>query len=347
MLSCAVKILLIADPHLPVPPLGYGGTERVVHALDNALHALGHQTVLLAGAGSRTPGRLILHRAPQNESWISRSYRKTLFQPLSLLAARGCDVVHNFGRMDYLYSLLRAGPPLVNTFANPVAPYELELLGRARVPSHWVSISAAQRGGSDNSRWRTVYNAVALEHLPFNARPSSTPYLAFLGRLTRNKGVDVAIRVARASGVELRIAGNVSDEAGGREYFEQQVKPALGEGVEWIGEIGDSQKADFLGNAVATLFPIQWDEPFGIVIAESLACGTPVIATRRGSTPELLSHGQTGFLCDTEDELVSAVRNVSSIDRHECRAACEARFSATVMARNYLELYAELTRGRQ
>lgn len=345
-----MKVLLIADPHLPVPPDGYGGTERVVHALDEALNAQGHQTVLLAKRSSKTKGKLLSHRAPNNASHSSRAFRKLLFQPLSLWAARGCDVVHNFGRVDYLRALMTAGPPLVHTFANPVAHYELSILKEARVPSRWVSISQAQRRdlGSDSqdARWRTVYNAVRFEHLSFHATPNAPPYVAFLGRLTKNKGVDVAIRVARAAGIPLKIAGNVSSEPGGVEFFEHHVKPALGDGVEWVGEIGDAQKSEFLGGAIATLFPIQWDEPFGMVVVESLACGTPVIAARRASTPELLSHGETGFLCDNDADFINALGKVSALLRARCREACVSRFSAEVMARRYLEVYTELLGGR-
>lgn len=336
-----MKVLLIADPHLPVPPKGYGGTERIVHLVAQGLAESGHEVVLLAREGSRSPGALFHHRAPA-ASFVSRARRKLSFQPLSLVAARGCDVVHNFGRVDYLYSLLRLGPPLAVTFENPIAPYELEILRRARKPSAWISISDAQRSGAGEGPWRTIYNAVDTTRLRYHERPAPDPYLAFLGRLTPNKGVHVAIDVAERAGLPLKIAGNVSNEPGAREYFVEQVRPRLRGKIEWIGEIGDEQKNGFLGGASALLFPIQWQEPFGIVVAESLACGTPVIATRAGATAELIDHGRTGALCHDLDELVEAAQAVEGLNRGACRATAEARFSAEAMTRAYLSAYEEL-----
>jgi glycosyltransferase involved in cell wall biosynthesis len=142
----------------------------------------------------------------------------------------------------------------------------------------------------------------------------------------------------------LKIAGNVSKEPGGRAYFEAQVKPQLDDGVEWVGELDDRQKIPFLGNALALLFPIQWDEPFAVVVGEALACGTPIIALRRASTPEAIRHGRTGFLCDTPQEMVVAVRHVQEIDRAHCREFAEKTLAADVMADEYLKIYEETIR---
>jgi glycosyltransferase involved in cell wall biosynthesis len=191
------------------------------------------------------------------------------------------------------------------------------------------------------AQWRTVYPAIDIERIPFRARPGGD-YLAFLGRLTANKGAREAIQVAKRAGLPLKIAGNVSGESGGREYFEREVRPHLHGNVEWIGEINDAQKPEFLGNARALLFPIQWEEPFGISLAESFAAGTPVIATRRGATSEQIVEGQTGFICDTIDEMVAATGKIDQLDRAACRQACEQRFSGRVMTAHYLELYREL-----
>jgi glycosyltransferase involved in cell wall biosynthesis len=338
-----VRITVIADPVVPVPPRGYGGTERVVFLLCEGLVARGHDVVLLAGPGSRTSGRLVVHRAA-GSSLGSRMLRKALFQPLSLAASRSADVVQSFGRVDYLGSLLRSRIPLVHGFANPIVPAEVAFLtAKRRTALRLVSISDAQRKHiGSGPLWRTVFNGVDVNRLPFVEHPSGEPYLAFLGRLTANKGVHLAIRVALEAGVRLRIAGNVASEPGGREYFDTYVAPHLGSTIEWVGEIGDAEKPSFLGHARGLLFPIQWDEPFGLVVAEALACGTPVIAWRRGSTPELIVDGVSGFLCDSVEDMVTATRGLETIRRGDCRRECVQNMSADRMVEQYLSIYREL-----
>ncbi len=338
-----VRVTVIADPNLPVPPSGYGGTERIIASLVEGLVSRGHDVCLMAAAGSRWEGGLVVHRPP-SRSYPSRVYRKLLFQPLSLKAAFGRDVVHNFGRVDYLWALLRTPLPILHTFENPVTQPEVDLLTSRRLGrSKLVSISDQQRKGfAARGAWATVFNAVDLGRLPLVREPQGEPYLAFLGRLTANKGVHVAVQVARAARMKLRIAGNISKEPGGEEYFRHQVQPELDDAIEYVGEMTDADKPAFLGNARALLFPVLWDEPFGIVMAEALACGTPVIATRRGAVPEVLSHGHDGFICDSVDEMVSAVRRLDDIPRERCRDACERRFSAERMVDRYVELYRAL-----
>lgn len=277
-------------------------------------------------------------------SYISRAYRKLVFQPLSFLAAWNADVVHNFGRADYLLTLLHLNYPLIMTFENPILEKEISWLKTQRSSKIlFTSVSNHQRNNiPDFGDWRTVYNSINLKALPFVERPNGEPYLAFLGRLTSNKGVHIAIKVALATGMKLKIAGNISDEPGGREYFDNQVRPHLNDQVEWIGEVNEEQKAEFLGHAAALLFPIQWDEPYGLVMAEALACGTPVIAIKRASTPEVVNDGVTGFLCNNDSEMIQAVKKISHISRNDCRNECEKRFSSAVMVDNYLKIYQEL-----
>lgn len=340
-----MRVTVIADPVLPVPPVKYGGAERIVANLCEGLMRRGHQVTLVAAPGSRSYGRTLTHRPPDNSRFVSRAGRKLLFQPLSLAASARADVVHNFGRVDYLFALLRTRVPLIHTFENPIAAYELELLlRRPRERMLLVSISDHQRREWERrGRWRTVYNCVDVRAFRFSARPDG--YLAFLGRLTANKGVHLAIEVARRTGMKLKIAGNVSKEPGGEAYFEQKVRPALGGNIEWVGEVDDARKAALLEGAAALLFPIQWDEPFGIVVAEALACGTPVIATRRASTPETVRDGETGFLCDSVDEMVRAVGRLPELRRESCRAFAENVFSADRMVERYEELYREVRAG--
>lgn len=332
-----MRIVVIADPRIAVPPLRYGGSERIIAALCLGLKAAGHEVCLLAGPGSRNYGKLLIHHPPR-ASALSRGYRKVLFQALSLRAAADADVVHTFGRTDYLHWLLAAEIPLVVSFMNPLIPQDMALFEGRKSKLFLVSASDNHRRDMTGDKWRTVYPAIDIERIPFCERPTGQ-YLAFLGRLTANKGAKEAIAIARAAGLPLKIAGNVSQEPGGVEYFEREVRPHLGENTEWVGEITDAQKPDFLGNAIALLFPIQWEEPFGIALAESFAAGTPVIATRRGATTEQIVHGTTGFVCDTLDEMVQATQKIHQLSRTACRRACEERFSAKVMTARYLDLY--------
>jgi glycosyltransferase involved in cell wall biosynthesis len=332
-----VRVLVIADAKIPVPPEGYGGTERMAALLCAGLAARGHRVTLMAARGSRDYGRLVPHPFAGRKPYPYRAWCKLRFQAQSLWHARGADVVINFGRVDYLESLLRTGKPLVCRFGNPIEPSMIDFLrARRRGGLALVSVSDHQRAHlAGVGSWRTIHNAVDTDRLAFAPRPAPG-YLAFLGRLTANKGVDVAIDVASRLGRPLRIAGNVSDEAGGRAFFEARVRPHLGDGIEWVGPVDDQAKAPFLQNAAALLVPIQWDEPFGLVVAEALACGTPVIAMRRGSMPELIRHGVTGFLCRSADEMIDAAARLGEIDRHACRAECARRFSADRMVEDYV-----------
>ncbi|HEX2659002.1 MAG TPA: glycosyltransferase family 4 protein [Polyangia bacterium] len=340
-----MRVTVIADPLIPVPPLRYGGSERIVGALCKGLVARGHQVRLLAGPGSRNYGELIVHR-PSGASLPSRAYRKALFQLFSLWSARDADVVHSYGRLDYLQSLVALDVPLVASFMNPVTPIDLSFFERRARRLYLVSASDNHRRGAGRQEvWRTVYPAIEIERIPFFAKPRGD-YLAFLGRLTANKGAKEAIAVARRTGLPLKIAGNISKEPGGAEYFEKEVRPHLYGNIEWVGEITDAQKPALLGGARALLFPIQWEEPFGISLAEAFAAGTPVIATRRGATSEQITHGRTGFICDTVDDMVEATRHIDELDRAACRLVCQQRFSAQAMTEHYLQLYQELIDAR-
>lgn len=340
-----MRVTVIADPLIPVPPLRYGGSERIVAALCRGLVARGHQVRLLAGPGSRNYGELLVHRNAR-ASLASRAYHKALFQLTSLWAGRDADVVHSYGRLDYLQALVATDVPLVVSFMNPISPGDLTYFSQRARRLFLISASDNHRRTVEPAAvWRTVYPAIEIEKIPFFSRPTDG-YLTFLGRLTANKGAKEAIEVARRTGLPLKIAGNISKEPGGVEYFEREIRPHLHGNIEWIGEVTDAQKPQLLGGARALLFPIQWEEPFGIALAESFAAGTPVIATRRGATTEQIEHGRTGFICDTVDEMVEATRHIDDLDRAACREVCERKFSAQAMTDHYLRLYQELLDAR-
>lgn len=339
-----MRILVIADPKLPIPPLHYGGAERTVAFLCEELRQRGHEVDLIAGPGSQCyGGRLITHHLP-GPGLPDRAYRKLLFQFRSLPALRRADVVLNFGRLDYLETALRLKTPILCCFQNPVTQGELDWILRRRLGKvAFVGVSHAQVAGlTPADRISVVHNASDVNRLRFSTETGREPYLAFLGRITANKGADTAVRVARRTGLKLRLGGNISDEPGDREFFEREIQPSLGSAAEWIGPVDDAAKQDLLSGAKALLFPIRWPEPCALVLPESLACGTPVIALRCASTPEVIEHGVTGFLCDSEDEMVAAVARIGEIGRGACRKAAEERFSAERMTKEYLKVIDQL-----
>jgi glycosyltransferase involved in cell wall biosynthesis len=346
--SGPLRILAIADAKIPVPPKGYGGTERIVALLCEGLAARGDLVTLMAAKGSRDYGRLVTHTWAGRRTYQYRAWCKLRFQALSLWHARSADVVINFGRVDYLWSLLKTTTPLICQFQNPIDRSAIQFLASRRAaPLLLVSASDHQRAHlAETGLWRTIYNAVDTDRFAFAPRPDPG-YLAFLGRLTPDKGVHVAIEVASRLGRPLRIAGNVPDEDGARQFFETRVRPNFGAGIEWVGPVDDDAKVPFLQNASALLMPIQWDEPFGLVVAEALACGTPVIATDRASMPELIRQGVTGFLCQSPDEMADAVGRLGAIDRRACREDCERRFSADRMVEDYMAAAEELVGARR
>jgi glycosyltransferase involved in cell wall biosynthesis len=342
-----VRILVIVDPQIPVPPVHYGGAERIVGFLCEGLRDRGHDVRLLAGPGSKNyGGGLWTHRAPSLR-WASRAYRKMLFQPGSLHAARGVDIVINFGRIDYLEAILRTRRPLLCSFQNPLPQSELDwLLKRRAGRLRFTAVSRSQiKDVGPTGLIDVIYNAADTRRLYPTEKYGD--YLAFLGRITSNKGADTAIAIARKTGLKLKLAGTISNETGGREFFETQVRPELGEQIEYVGTVDDEAKRTFLGEARALLFPIRWQEPFSLALLECLACGTPVIATRMASTPEAVDHGKTGFLCDSEDEMAAAVGRLSEINRADCRAVAESRFSPERLVDDYLKSIERLLRGQE
>jgi glycosyltransferase involved in cell wall biosynthesis len=337
-----MRILLIADPLIPVPPKHYGGTERIVALYAEEFSRLGHEVNLIAAEGSQSfGGKLYCHRAP-NHQYHSRAYRKIRFQLQSILAFHRCDVVYNFGRIDYLKTLLSIGAQVLHCFQNPARQEDVntfESHHSSNIALHFISNN--QRASVKSSLQSYVFSN-CLNTRTIQCGKGEGGYLAFLGRLTRNKGVDVAISTAKATGRRLVIAGTISSEEEGEKFFQEEVEPNLdGEQIVWIGPVDDQEKFKLLSNASAMLFPIRWDEPFGIVMAEALACGTPVIATNRGSTPDVIHHGENGFLCNSiepsVEEFSHAVSCISLIDRMDCRQAAENHFDVRVVAPQVLE----------
>ena len=340
-----MRILLIVDPDNPVPPIHYGGTERVADLLAQEWSRSGHIVDLLAGPGSNQySGRLYLH-CPPGFSLSSRVSRKLQFQLKSLRAAWNCDVVCNFGRFDYLEALMRIGKPILHTFHHPITQPLVDAAERqqrsARVLFHCIS---NHQHAQAHFMGPSVVIPNPIDLGLYRKGDGHGGYLTFLGRLTRNKGIDVAIRAARLAGKPLVIGGPVPAEPGAQDFFEAEVQPALKRGeAHWLGPVDDAGKQSLLGDAEALLFPIRWDEPFGLVMTEALACGTPVIATRRASTPEVIRDGITGYLCDPVEPdaevFAEAIGRLSYLDRAQCRLDVEQRFGVKGIAQKLINAF--------
>ena len=341
-----MKIAQVAPLSEAVPPKLYGGTERVVAYLTDALVELGHEVTLFASGDSATKATLspIWPRALRLDPDI-KDYFVPMFMELEMVARRAheFDVIHC--HLDYFsYPLLRRlATPFITTLHGRLDLPELPALYKLYGDIPVVSISNSQRVPLPEAN----YVETVLHGLPRNLLSKGEGgggYLAFLGRISPEKAPDAAIRIAARAGIPLKIAAKV--DRVDREYFKSTIEPLLGQAdVEFIGEIREDQKQDFLGNAAGLVFPIAWREPFGLVMIEAMACGTPVIAFENGSVPEVLTDAVTGFIVHGEDEALDAVRRLGTLDRTRIRGDFERRFTAHRMAEDYLNLYARLAQA--
>ncbi|HXH83955.1 MAG TPA: glycosyltransferase family 4 protein [Candidatus Tectomicrobia bacterium] len=346
-----MRIAQVAPLYEPVPPRLYGGTERVVSYLTEELVRRGHDVTLFASGDSTTAARLVpvVERAMRIEPSTRDALAVELIRMLGLVFedAERFDLIHC--HLDYVAfpfgRLVRT--PTLHTLHGRLDLPALRPAFRQFRTGPFVSISDAQRAPLDDLgiEWAgTVHHGIPLDRYPFCARDEG--YLAYLGRIAEEKQPDVAIEVARRVGLPLRIAAKV--DPNDRAYFERRIAPLLDDPlVEFMGEIGDADKPAFLGGARALLFPIDWPEPFGLVMIEAMACGTPVIARPCGAVPEILVPGVTGFLGDTVDDLVDAVKRADEIDRHACRRHVEARFGVARMTDDYEAIYRRLAGVRR
>ncbi|MFA7536170.1 MAG: glycosyltransferase family 4 protein [Desulfuromonadales bacterium] len=338
-----MKIAQIAPLYESVPPKFYGGTERVVSYLTEELVRMGHDVTLFASGDSITEARLCGHGAKAlrlDDKCSDQLIHHFLLLEKVFRLAESFDILHF--HVDYLHFPLsrRCGGAQLTTLHGRLDLPELVPLYEEYREMPVVSISQAQRTPLRGANWlATVHHGLPDGLFPFY--PETGGYLAFLGRISPEKRLDRAIEIAVRSGLPLKIAAKV-DQAD-RQYFETAIRPLLAHPlVDYLGEIGDRDKADFLGRALALLFPIDWQEPFGLVMIEAMACGTPVIAWRLGSVPEVMREGVSGFVVDSLEEAVQAVKNIARIDRSACRRYFDERFSAKRMAEDYLAAYGRL-----
>ncbi|WP_439923458.1 glycosyltransferase family 4 protein [Nitrobacter sp. JJSN] len=340
-----MRIAQVAPLTEAVPPKLYGGTERVVHWLTEELVALGHDVTLFASGDSHTSARL-------DATWpkalrLDGSVRdpNALHMVMLERVRRKCDDEE----FDILHFHLDYYP--FSLFSRQPTPFLTTLHGRLDLPEHQpvfnafssipvISISNAQRRPVPQARWlRTIHHGLPKDLL--TPRPIIPSYLAVLGRIAPEKGVDRAIKIAIRCGIPLKIAAKV--DRADQDYFDEFIRPMMDHPlVEFIGEISDREKPDFLSGAIGLLLPIDWPEPFGLVMIEAMACGTPVIAYNHGSVAEIVEDGRTGFIVEDEISAVAAVDRLTTLDRTTVRAEFEARFTARRMALDYLDAYNEL-----
>jgi len=338
-----MRIAQVAPLIESVPPKAYGGTERVVSYLTEELVRQGHDVTLFASGDSQTAAHLVASssQALRLADGVVDPIAHTIVQ-LEDVANRASefDVIH--WHLDYFHFPMsrRLGVPQLTTLHGRLDIRDVQPLYDEFTDMPVVSISDDQRAPLPQARWAaTIHHGLP----PDEFEPSYEPgrYLAFLGRISPEKRADRAIEVARRAGMPLRIGAKVDQVD--QVYFEENIEPLLGhDHVEWVGEVAGREKVELLRNAAALLFPIDWAEPFGLVMIEAMACGTPVIAYRSGSVPEVVSDGVSGFIVESIDESVAAVQRLDKIDRRETRAAFERRFTVERMARDYVDLYERL-----
>jgi glycosyltransferase involved in cell wall biosynthesis len=340
-----VKILMTADPELPVPPIHYGGIERIIWLLAEGLVSRGHDVTLIAHAQSRTRAKLARYKTLNPSSLAGLAAHSALVSRTIALGA--FDVVHSHSRLAYMTPVLGMRVPKLMSYQREVTPRSISWA--RRLAGDTIEFSGVSHDMIANVRhlapWHVVYNGVSMSTYTFQSKVERNAPLVFLGRIEPIKGTHLAIEVAQRSGTPLVIAGNIPAEH--QQYFQSQIAPHLdGTSISYVGPVNDVEKNALLGRATAFLMPILWDEPFGIVMAEALACGTPVIGLKRGSVPEVVADGVTGFVCLDADEMVQAVCRVDRLERSACRTRAEAMFSEDTVVEGFLEIYRHLLSAR-
>lgn len=341
-----MRLLLTADPEIEVPPKLYGGIERIVDVLVRRLRSKGHQVGLVARTGSTCaadafypwPGQRSQSRMDAISNSLALWKAKRDFRP---------HLIHSFSRIAYLLPHLRGPVPLVMSFQRDPTPRTVGLAARLAAPGMLTftgcSEYIARIGRPSGGEWLGIHNFADTENLHFSPSVPADAPLVFLSRVEEIKGAHWAIEIARRTGNRLIIAGNHSDSGPEGEYWRSKIVPEIGhDGVEYVGPVDDVQKDKLLGGARAMVVPIRWNEPFGIVFAEALACGTPVISCPTGALPEIVRQGVDGFLIQSIEEGCAAVGKLGTIDRAVCRQRAVAHFSADAVLARYLELYTRL-----
>jgi glycosyltransferase involved in cell wall biosynthesis len=340
-----MRIAITVDPEIPVPPTLYGGIERIVDLLANGLGKRGHGVTLFANPSSQTSCELRSYSALNSRATIDTI--RNMLRVSGDVLRHDFDLVHSFARLAYMLPILPLRIPKIMTYQRMITPQRAEWAQAISFGTlHFTGCSAHLiRPFTGRSNWHVVPNGVPIERFRLREEVRHDAPLVYLGRIEEIKGVHLAIEVAQHSGRTLIIAGNIPHEPHRQLYFRQRIQRHLdGKQVQYVGTVDDRQKDELLGKAAALLMPVLWDEPFGIVMAEALACGTPVIGLARGAVPEVVQNGINGFVCASVEEMVGAVDRIESINRKSCRRICEEKFSDTAVVEAYLNLYQSLVR---
>ncbi len=336
-----MKILIVMDPGIPIPVTGYGGHERLVEMFAKEYHRLGHEVHLLITNGSSVEGCIVHGLGKVGFPPKKKDANKAIFTAWKFIwkHRHEFDLIHNFGRLIYLLPVWNSKVKKIMTYGREIKGSNINKL--LRLPHKNIVFTGCSkdlisRSGATGN-WHAVYNAVDFgkykltENLPANAP------LIFLGRIEKIKGCHTAIAIAKETGNKLIIAGNISPLETEKKYFEEQIQPHIdGIEIKYVGQVNDVQKNEWLGRSKALLMPIEWNEPFGIVMIEAMGCGTPVIAFNKGSVNEVIDESITGYKVEYYNEMIEAVNKIAIVNRADCRKIAEERFDVKVIAQQYL-----------
>ena len=335
---------MVMDPGIKIPVIGYGGHERLVEMLAKEYFRLGHEVDLLVTNGSYVAGCKVHGLGKEGFPPEKKERKKTVFRAWRFLSKNKnkYDLIHNFGRLIYLLPVLNSRVKKIMTYGRIISGRNISLINKLpnmnlvfTAPSNWCVLT-----GNTAGKWVTVYNCIDYSKYTLKENLPPDAPLIFLSRLERLKGAHEAIQIALSTQNRLIIAGNISPLAEEKEYFENEVQPFIdGMQIKYVGTVNDAEKDKYLGMCKAMLFPARTSEAFGMVMAESLGCGTPVIAYNYAAMPEVVSDGVTGFIAEDIKGMIKAVGKIDSLNRRQCREETETKFDVKVIAAQYLSLF--------